>query len=169
MSTTKNTGNLAKGNTKSAATKKSDKLVKTYSAKPSEVTREWLVVDASEAPLGRVATEVAQHLIGKKKPMFTQHIDCGDFVIVVNTDNLVVTGNKLEDKKYYRHSQYPGSLKTTTLGDQMKKDSTAVIIAAVRGMLPKNKLMDERLKRLKVYGGSEHQHAAQKPKKVSVM
>lgn len=142
--------------------------MKTYSAKPSEVVREWLVIDASEAPLGRVATEVAQHLTGKKKPMFTQHIDCGDYVIVVNADNLVVTGNKLQDKKYYRHSQYPGSLKTTTLGDQMAKDSTFVIVEAVRGMLPKNKLITERLKRLKVYAGTEHNHEAQKPKKVSV-
>jgi large subunit ribosomal protein L13 len=142
--------------------------MKTYSAKPSEVTREWLVIDAAEAPLGRVATEIAQHLIGKKKPMFTQHIDCGDYVIVINADKLVVTGNKLQDKKYYRHSQYPGSLKTTTLSEQMAKDSTAVIIAAVKGMLPKNKLMDERLKRLKVYAGDAHNHDAQKPKKVSV-
>lgn len=142
--------------------------MKTYSAKPSEVVREWLVIDASEAPLGRVATEIAQHLIGKKKPMFTQHIDCGDYVIVINADKLVVTGNKLADKTYYRHSQYPGSLKTMTLGEQIIKDSTAVIVAAVRGMLPKNKLMDERLIRLKVYAGSEHHHEAQKPKKVSV-
>ena len=142
--------------------------MKTYSAKPSDVTREWLLVDASEAPLGRVATEVAQHLIGKKKPMFTQHIDCGDYVIVVNAKNLVVTGNKMQDKKYYRHSQYPGSLKTTTLSEQMDKDPTAVIVAAVRGMLPKNKLSVERLKRLKVYSDDVHNHDAQKPKKVSV-
>lgn len=143
--------------------------MKTYSAKPSEVTRTWFLVDASEAPLGRVATEIAQHLIGKKKPMFTQHIDCGDHVIVINADKLVVTGNKLQDKKYYRHSQYPGSLKTTTLQEQIDKDSTAVIVAAVRGMLPKNKLITERLKRLKVYAGNEHKHAAQQPKKVSVL
>ena len=143
--------------------------MKTYSAKPSEVTRTWFLVDASEATLGRVATEVAQHLIGKKKPMFTQHIDCGDHVIVINADKLVVTGNKLQDKKYYRHSQYPGSLKTTTLQEQIDKDSTAVIVAAVRGMLPKNKLITERLKRLKVYAGNEHKHAAQQPKKVSVL
>ncbi len=143
--------------------------MKTYSAKPSEVTRTWFLVDASEAPLGRVATEIAQHLIGKKKPMFTQHIDCGDHVIVINADKLVVTGNKLQDKKYYRHSQYPGSLKTTTLQEQIDKDSTAVIVAAVRGMLPKNKLITERLKRLKVYAGNEHNHAAQQPKKVSVL
>ena len=133
------------------------------------MTRTWFLVDASEAPLGRVATEVAQHLIGKKKPMFTQHIDCGDHVIVINADKLVVTGNKLQDKKYYRHSQYPGSLKTTTLQEQIDKDSTAVIVAAVRGMLPKNKLITERLKRLKVYAGNEHKHAAQQPKKVSVL
>jgi large subunit ribosomal protein L13 len=142
--------------------------MKTYSAKPADITREWLVIDASEAPLGRVSTEIAQYLIGKKKPMFTQHIDCGDYVIVINADNLVVTGNKLKDKKYYRHSQYPGSLKTTTLEQQMVKDSSAVIIASVKGMLPKNKLIHERLKRLKVYPGIDHNHDAQKPKKVSV-
>lgn len=143
--------------------------MKTYSAKPNEITREWLLIDASEAPLGRVSTRIATYLTGKGKPMFTQHIDCGDFVVVINTDKLVVTGDKLKDKKYYRHSQYPGNLKTTTLEDQLKKDSTKVIVDAVKGMLPKNKLVDERLKRLKVYTGSEHKHVAQKPKKVSIV
>ena len=143
-------------------------MTKTYSAKPSEVTREWLVIDASEAPLGRLATEIAQHLIGKKKPMFTQHIDCGDYVVVINADKLIVTGNKLADKKYYRHSQYPGSLKTATLSEKLEQDSTNVIYLAVKGMLPKNKLIDERLKRLKIYKGEEHNNAAQKPQKVSI-
>jgi large subunit ribosomal protein L13 len=142
--------------------------MKTYSAKPTDVTREWYVIDASEAPLGRVSTKVATLLTGKGKPMFTQHIDCGDYVVIVNADNLVVTGNKLQDKKYYRHSQYPGSLKTTTLQEQLDKDSTKVIVDAVKGMLPKNKLVTERLKRLKVYAGEQHGHDAQKPKKVSV-
>ncbi|MBP7820517.1 50S ribosomal protein L13 [Candidatus Saccharibacteria bacterium] len=142
--------------------------MKTYSAKPTEVTREWYVLDASEVPLGRLSTKIATLLTGKEKPMFTHHIDCGDNVVVVNSDSLVVTGNKMKDKMYYRHSQYPGSLKEATLADKMAKDSTDVIVLAVKGMLPKNKLMAERLKRLKVYPGSDHNHEAQKPTKVSV-
>ena len=142
--------------------------MKTYSAKPSEVTRAWYVIDAAEAPLGRVSTKIATLLTGKGKPMFTQHIDCGDFVVVINSDSLVATGNKLNDKMYYRHSQYSGSLKETNLGDMIAKDSTEVIRLAVKGMLPKNKLMDERLKRLKIYKGTEHKNEAQKPQKVSV-
>jgi large subunit ribosomal protein L13 len=141
---------------------------KTYSAKPSDVTREWYVIDASQAPLGRVATQVAQLLTGKGKPMFTQHIDTGDFVIVINADNLKVTGDKMEKKIYYRHSGFPGGLKETPLRKQIDKDSTEVIVHAVRGMLPVNKLRDGRLARLKVYGGSEHNHAAQKPTEVKV-
>ncbi len=142
--------------------------MKTYQAKPTEVTREWLLIDASEAPLGRISTRIATLLTGKGKPSFTKHIDCGDYVVVINTDKLVVTGTKLEDKKYYRHSQYPGSLKTATLTEKIKKDSTDVIVLAVKGMLPKNKLMTERLKRLKVYAGETHAHEAQSPKKVSI-
>lgn len=140
----------------------------TYSAKPSEVTRKWYVIDASEAPLGRVATQVATLLTGKGKPMFTHHIDCGDFVVVVNADKLVVTGDKMESKKYYRYSGFPGGLKEPALKDVMAKDSTRVIYAAVRGMLPVNKLRDDRLKRLKVYAGAEHEHAAQKPEVLSL-
>jgi large subunit ribosomal protein L13 len=142
--------------------------MKTYSAKPSDVTRKWYVIDASEASLGRVATQVAQLLTGKGKPMFTQHIDVGDFVIVVNSDNLIVTGNKLEDKMYYHHSHYPGGLKETQLKDKLSKDSTEVIFKAVRGMLPVNKLRDGRLLRLKIYPGAEHNHEAQKPEKIAV-
>lgn len=142
--------------------------MKTYQAKPTEVTREWLLLDASEAPLGRLSTKIAKLLIGKDKAMFTKHIDCGDYVVVINADKLVVTGTKMTDKKYYRHSQYPGSLKTATLTEKMVKDPTDVIILAVKGMLPKNKLMTERLKRLKVYTGETHNHDAQSPKKVSV-
>lgn len=138
--------------------------MKTYSAKPSEVKREWYVIDASQASLGRVATQIATLLTGKGKPMFTHHIDCGDYVIVINADNLVVTGNKMEDKMYYRHSHYPGGLTETQLKDKMAKDSREVIIKAVRGMLPVNKLRPERLARLKVYAGMEHNHEAQKPK-----
>lgn len=142
--------------------------MKTYSAKPSDVTRKWYVVDASEAPLGRVATKVATLLTGKGKPQFTQHIDCGDFVVVVNADKLVVTGDKMQKKMYYRHSGFPGGLKEATLADKMAKDSTEVIVKAVRGMLPVNKLRDERLKRLKVYAGNEHNHEAQKPETLSL-
>ncbi len=135
----------------------------TYSAKPADVTRAWHLVDASTAPLGRVASEVAQLLTGKGKPMFTKHIDCGDFVVVTNAANLQVTGKKVEDKLYYRHTGYPGGIKDRTLREQMEIDPAEAIVKAVRGMLPVNKLRDDRLKRLKVYAGSEHDHAAQKP------
>ena len=142
--------------------------MKTYSAKPTDVTRAWYVVDASEATLGRVATKIAKLLTGKDKPMFTHHIDTGDFVVVVNADQIKVTGDKLDSKMYYRHSGFPGGLREATMRNKMEKDSTEVLIHAVRGMLPVNKLRDERLKRLKVYAGSEHNHAAQKPVTISV-
>ena len=142
--------------------------MRTYSAKPTDVTRKWYLVDASESTLGRVATHVATLLTGKGKPQFTSHIDCGDYVVVINAANLVTTGDKLNQKVYYRHSHYPGGLKEITLREQMDKDPTAVITHAVRGMLPVNKLRDGRLERLKVYSGAEHNHEAQKPEKVSV-
>lgn len=142
--------------------------MKTYSAKPSEVIRKWHVIDAAETTLGRISTVAATLLTGKGKPMFTHHIDTGDFVIVINADKLVVTGNRLEDKKYYRHSGYPGGLKTASLKDMMAKDSTIVITKSVRGMLPVNKLRDGRLARLKVYAGSDHNHAPQQPESISV-
>lgn len=142
--------------------------MKTYSAKPSDVTRKWHLIDAAEVPLGRMATVAATLLTGKGKPQFTHHIDCGDFVVIVNAENLVVTGNKMEDKKYYRYSGFPSGLTTTALKDQMVKDPTQPIYKAIRGMLPVNKLRAERLKRLKIYAGTEHEHAAQKPEKLSV-
>lgn len=142
--------------------------MKTYSAKPSDVTRKWYVVDASEAPLGRVATQVAQLLTGKGKPQFTQHIDCGDYVVVINADKIQVTGNKMDKKIYYRHSPFPGGLKETPLKKQLEKDATAPLVHAVRGMLPVNKLRDGRLARLKVYAGAEHNHEAQKPEVIKV-
>jgi large subunit ribosomal protein L13 len=142
--------------------------VKTYSAKPSDVTRKWYVVDASETTLGRVSTRVATLLTGKGKPIFTHHIDCGDYVIIINADKLVVTGNKLEDKMYYRHSGFPGGLKEFTLQEKMNKDSTEVLLHSIRGMLPVNKLRDGRLARLKIYAGADHQHEAQKPEVISV-
>ncbi len=142
--------------------------MRTYSAKPSDVTRKWYVVDASEVPLGRAAAQIATLLTGKNKPQYTKHIDCGDYVVVINADKLVVTGNKMSDKKYYRHSGYPGGIKEATLAEKMAKDPTEVIYRAVRGMLPVNKLRDERLKRLKIYAGSEHNHEAQKPEVFSL-
>ena len=143
--------------------------MKTFSAKPSDVTRKWYVIDAAEAPLGRVATKVATLLTGKGKPQFTQHIDTGDFVVIINAGNLNVTGNKLENKMYYRHSGYPGGLKEASLKDVLSgKTPERAIYEAVRGMLPVNKLRDERLKRLKIYVGAEHNHAAQKPEAISV-
>lgn len=140
----------------------------TYSAKPADVTRKWYVVDASEAPLGRVATKIATLLTGKGKPQFTKHIDCGDFVVVINAGQTVVTGQKADDKMYYHHSQYPGGLKELAFKEVMVKDPTKVLTLAVRGMLPVNKLRPERLQRLKVYAGSEHNHAAQQPVAISV-
>lgn len=142
--------------------------MKTYSAKPSDVTRQWYILDASEASLGRVATKAASLLIGKGKPQVTAHIDCGDYVIVINAKDLIVTGNKLETIKYYRHSGYAGALKERTLQEQLNIDPTVALEHAIRGMLPVNKLRDERLNRLKVYAGAEHKHEAQKPKILSV-
>lgn len=142
--------------------------MKTYSAKPTDVTRAWYVIDASEAPIGRVATRVATLLTGKEKPQFTKHIDCGDHVIVINAGKLVATGNRMEKKVYYRHSNFPGGLKEITLKQQVEKDASAVFVHAIRGMLPVNKLRDARLARLKVYNGSEHKHEAQQPVAISV-
>lgn len=142
--------------------------MKTYSAKPTDVERKWYIVDASEAPMGRVATAVAQLLTGKGKPQFTKHIDCGDYVVVINAAQTVATGDKLNKKVYYRHSSYPGGLKQATLQEKMDQDPTFAITHAVRGMLPVNKLRDARLLRLKVYPGTEHQHDAQKPQLISV-
>lgn len=137
--------------------------MKTYSAKPTDVTRTWYILDASKLPLGRLSTVAASVLIGKHKPMITKHIDTGDYVIVINADKLVVTGGKETKKVYYRHSGFPGGIKSATLTELQAKDVTAPVFKAVRGMLPVNKLRDERLKRLKIYAGAEHNHEAQKP------
>jgi large subunit ribosomal protein L13 len=139
---------------------------KTYSAKPDEVERKWYIIDASVAPLGRISTLIATTLTGKNKPTFTSHIDCGDYVVVVNADNLVVTGEKATDKMYYRHSGYVGSLKEATLSEKQIKKSGEVIRLAVKGMLPKNKLASERMQRLKIYAGLEHKHAPQNPQEL---
>jgi large subunit ribosomal protein L13 len=142
--------------------------MKTYSAKPTEVTRKWYVFDASEAPVGRIATHIATLLTGKGKPMFTSHIDCGDFVIVINADKTVFTGDKEEDKKYYRHTGFPGGIKDRTVREQRELDSTGLIEKAVYGMVPVNKLRADRMKRLKIYAGPEHNHAAQAPEAISM-
>ncbi len=144
------------------------KKTTTYSQKASEVSRDWHIIDASTATLGRITTIVATHLIGKHKPTYTPSMDAGDHVIVINADKLRVTGNKLETKVYYRHSQYPGGLKEATLQEKMATNPEFVIQNAVRGMLPKNKLQDERMKRLHVYAGTDHKHDAQKPATLEV-
>lgn len=142
--------------------------MKTYIQKPAEVSRKWVQLDATEAPLGRLATTAAKYLIGKYKPTYTAHVDGGDYVVITNAAKLVVTGNKMEDKKYYHHSGFPGGIKERTLAEQIVRDPTKVIYDAVRGMLPKNKLLDDRIKRLKVFAGEEHNHSAQTPEKVKV-
>jgi large subunit ribosomal protein L13 len=142
--------------------------MKTYSAKPSDVTRKWYVIDASTAPLGRVATQIATLLTGKGKPMFTHHIDTGDYVIVVNAGTIQLTGGKLDKKSYYSHSGFPGGLSQATVREAMAKDPTVAVFKAVRGMLPVNKLRDARLERLKIYAGAEHNHEAQKPQVIEV-
>lgn len=141
---------------------------KTYSQKPTEVTRRWVLIDASSAPLGRVANQIAKYLIGKHKPNYTPHIDGGDYVVVVNAADTVVTGQKETDKIYYRHSGFPGGIKDASLAEVRAKFPERIIENAVSGMLPKNKLVSERMKRLKVYPGAEHNNSAQKPEKVEV-
>lgn len=142
--------------------------MRTYSAKPTDIQRKWYVLDASQTTLGRVSTQAAELLLGKGKPAFTRHIDCGDYVIVVNAKDIKVTGHKMDTKMYYRHSGYPGSLKEATLREKQTKDPAFAITHAIRGMLPANKLRDQRLSRLKVYEGSEHNHEAQKPELLAV-
>jgi large subunit ribosomal protein L13 len=137
---------------------------KTYSPKPTELTHDWYIVDAEGQTLGRLAAELAGRLMGKHKPQYSPHLDCGDNIVVINADKIAVTGNKLADKKYYRHSGYPGGIKETTLGDLMERKPTAALERAVKGMLPKNRLQDDRLARLKLYAGTEHPHAPQTPK-----
>ena len=140
--------------------------MKTYSQKGSEIKREWWVIDASVMPLGKLAVVIADKLMGKSKVTYTPHIDNGDYVVVVNAKNLVVTGDKMVDKKYYRHSGFPGGLTELKLEEVIEKDPSVAIAAAVKGMLPKNKLAAERLKRLRVFDGAEHTHTAQNPKEI---
>jgi large subunit ribosomal protein L13 len=135
--------------------------MKTYSTKASDIKREWHVIDASGRTLGRLASEVAQLLRGKHKPMYVPHLDTGDYVIVINADKVRVTGNKAKQKLYYRHSGYRGGLKSTSLAEMMESHPTRVIEHAVRGMLPKGPLGRAMLKKLKVYAGPKHPHQAQ--------
>ena len=139
------------------------KLHRTFTPKPADVTRDWWVVDAADAPLGRVASEVATLLRGKHKPTFAPHVDAGDYVIVLNADRVAVTGNKEQVKKYYRHSGYPGGLREFTLAEMRERFPERIIEGAVKGMLPKNKLGRRMLARLKAYAGTEHPHGPQKP------
>ncbi|OCL27807.1 50S ribosomal protein L13 [Orenia metallireducens] len=140
----------------------------TYMAKPQDINREWYVVDMEGRTLGRVATEIAKILQGKNKPMYTPHIDTGDYVIVVNADKVHLTGKKLEQKMYHKHSRYPGGLKSTPYGELLAKEPEKVIELAVKRMLPKNKLGRQMFKKLKVYAGADHPHQAQEPKELEL-
>ena len=137
--------------------------MKTFMASPDTIDRKWYVVDAAGMNLGRLSSEIAKVLRGKNKPIFTPHMDCGDYVVVVNAEKIVVTGKKLDQKIYYRHSEYVGGMKETTLKDMLAKHPERVIEHAVKGMLPKNSLAKGSLTRLHIYRGGEHSHAAQKP------
>src|SRR5215204_4932826 len=138
-------------------------MQKTWTAKPGEIEREWYVVDAEGRTLGRLATEIADTLRGKRKAQYTPHVDTGDFVVVVNAEKIAVTGKKLDDKIYYRHSGYPGGLKQRTLREQLDRRPTEVIRKAVKGMLPRNRLGRAQLRKLRVYAGPKHPHEAQSP------
>lgn len=140
--------------------------MKTYSQKGAEVKREWWVIDASTLPLGKLAVVIADKLMGKSKVTYTPHIDNGDYVVVVNAKNIKVTGNKMVDKKYYRHSGFPGGLTELKLEEVIEKNPEVAIREAVKGMLPKNKLAADRLARLRVFDGAEHAHVAQNPKEI---
>jgi large subunit ribosomal protein L13 len=142
--------------------------MKTQPAKIADVNRDWYLVDADNKVLGRVATQIANILRGKNKPTFTPSVDTGDFVIVVNAEKIALTGNKMADKKYYRHSGFPGGIKEITAGKLIEKRPEDLIKKAVKGMLPKNKLARHMLSKLKIYSGSEHPHKAQQPKTITL-
>ncbi len=140
--------------------------MKTYSQKSSEISREWWLIDASTLPLGKLAVVIADKLMGKSKVTYTPHIDNGDYVVVINAKNIVVTGDKMVAKKYYRHSGFPGGLTELKLEEVIEKNPAVAIREAVKGMLPKNKLAADRLARLRIFDGAEHAHAAQNPKEI---
>lgn len=140
--------------------------MKTYSQKSSEINREWWLIDANSMPLGKLAVIIADKLMGKSKVTYTPHTDNGDFVVVINAKKLIVTGDKMTDKHYYRHSGYQGGLTDLTLAELVEKDPAIAIKHAVAGMLPKNKLQSDRLARLRIFDGAEHDHVAQSPKEI---
>jgi large subunit ribosomal protein L13 len=142
--------------------------VKTYSAKPEDIQRRWYIVDAEGLTLGRMATTIATVLRGKHKAIYTPHMDCGDYVIVINADKIVVTGNRMEEKKYYHHSGYPGGLTTESMRTVMAKNPERVITQAVQKMLPKTILSKDVIRKLKVYRGAEHPHGAQQPEVLTI-
>lgn len=142
--------------------------MKTYSAKPESVQREWFIVDAAEKTLGRLATEIALRLKGKHKPEYTPHVDTGDYIVVINADKVRVTGNKTTDKMYYRHTGYPGGLRSISFDKLIDHKPEMIIEQAVKGMLPKNPLGRDMYRKLKVYAGSEHPHAAQQPQTLEI-
>ena len=142
--------------------------MKTYSARPRDVTRAWYVVDASDKVLGRLATEIATRLRGKHKPEFTPHVDTGDYIVVVNAQKIRVTGDKAENKKYYRHTTYPGGIRETNFAKMQERFPTRALEIAVKGMLPKGPLGYAMLKKLKVYAGGEHPHTAQQPRTLEI-
>lgn len=144
------------------------RMHKTYMAKPGEVQQEWYVVDATDKILGRLSTEIARMLRGKHKPEYTPHVDVGDFIIVINAEKVKVTGRKLDQKLYYRHTGYPGGLKSITLRRQLEKFPERVIEAAVKGMLPRGPLGRQMFKKLKVYAGPDHPHEAQQPEPLAL-
>ena len=144
------------------------KQMKTFSAKPHEVEREWYVIDATDRPLGRLATAVASRLRGKHKPIFTPHVDTGDYIIVVNAAKVGATGNKRSQKMYYRHSGYPGGIRSMSLQQMLDKHPNRVIELAVKRMLPKGPLGRQMYRKLRVYAGPEHEHTAQQPKQLSI-
>ncbi|MCF6225237.1 MAG: 50S ribosomal protein L13 [Xanthomonadales bacterium] len=140
----------------------------TISAKPLEVERDWFIVDAENKILGRLATEIATRLRGKHKPIYTPHVDTGDYIVVINAEKIAVTGNKMKDKLYQHHTGYIGNLKTTTLGKLLAEHPERVLEKAVKGMLPKNSLGRTMFRKLKVYAGTEHPHAAQQPQTLDI-
>jgi large subunit ribosomal protein L13 len=142
--------------------------VKTFVATPESRRRDWYVVDAEGRTLGRLATQIADALRGKRKPEYTPHVDTGDFVVVVNAEKVRVTGDKRADKRYYRHSGYPGGMRSRTLGEMLERRPEEVIRLAVRGMLPRNRLARKQLTKLKVYAGPDHPHAAQQPRELEI-
>ena len=142
--------------------------MKTISAKKEEVIRDWYLVDAKNKTLGRLSTEIATRLRGKHKPIYTPHVDTGDFIVVINASKITVTGNKMQDKMYYKHTGYIGNLKSANLATMMKKNPETVLMKSVRGMLPKTKLGNAMIKKLRVFSGPEHTHTAQSPKPLEI-